>query len=89
MKNILIIHTGGTFGMNPMKPDKTLHPGELESIFDKYIPITPIKEMISPPKNQIEVITEVHPLKGRVKNNQSIMRYTTYIPVTNEIEAPK
>ena len=38
MKNILIIHTGGTFGMNPMKPDKTLQPGELESIFDKYIP---------------------------------------------------
>jgi L-asparaginase len=39
MKNILIIHTGGTFGMNPMKPDKTLHPGELESIFEKYLPM--------------------------------------------------
>lgn len=39
MKNILIIHTGGTFGMNPMKPDKTLQPGELESIFEKYLPM--------------------------------------------------
>ena len=39
MKNILIIHTGGTFGMNPMKPDKTLQPGQLESIFEKYLPI--------------------------------------------------
>ena len=38
MKNILIIHTGGTFGMNPMKPDKTLQPGELENIFEKYLP---------------------------------------------------
>jgi L-asparaginase len=38
MKNILIIHTGGTFGMNPMKPDKTLKPGELENIFEKYLP---------------------------------------------------
>ncbi len=38
MKNILIIHTGGTFGMNPMKPDKTLHPGELENIIEKYLP---------------------------------------------------
>jgi L-asparaginase len=39
MKNILIIHTGGTFGMNPMKPDKTLKPGELENIFEKYLPM--------------------------------------------------
>lgn len=38
MKNILVIHTGGTFGMNPMKPDKTLKPGELENIFEKYLP---------------------------------------------------
>lgn len=38
MKRILIIHTGGTFGMNPVKPGKTLRPGDLESMFEKYLP---------------------------------------------------
>jgi len=38
MKNILIIHTGGTFGMNPVRPGKTLQPGDLENAIEKYIP---------------------------------------------------
>jgi len=38
MKKILIIHTGGTFGMNPVKPGNTLHPGDLENVIEKYIP---------------------------------------------------
>ncbi len=38
MRKILIIHTGGTFGMNPIKPGKTLRPGDLENIIEKYLP---------------------------------------------------
>ncbi len=30
MKKILIIHTGGTFGMMPMEPDETLAPGNFQ-----------------------------------------------------------
>jgi L-asparaginase len=38
MKRVLIIHTGGTFGMTPAEPDKTLQPGKIERHLDEYIP---------------------------------------------------
>jgi L-asparaginase len=38
MKNVLIIHTGGTFGMTPIDPDKTLEPGNIERSLDQYVP---------------------------------------------------
>ncbi len=38
MKRVLIIHTGGTFGMTPMEPEKTLKPGNIEKQIDTYIP---------------------------------------------------
>jgi L-asparaginase len=38
MNRVLIIHTGGTFGMTPAEPDKTLKPGNLEKQIDTYIP---------------------------------------------------
>jgi L-asparaginase len=38
MKKILIIHTGGTFGMSPADPSKTLRPGNLESEIEKHLP---------------------------------------------------
>ncbi len=38
MKKILIIHTGGTFGMSPADPAKTLRPGNLEAAIEKHLP---------------------------------------------------
>ena len=38
MKCVLIIHTGGTFGMTPMEPEQTLKPGNIEEQIDVYIP---------------------------------------------------
>jgi L-asparaginase len=38
MKRILLIHTGGTFGMVPLKPDKTLAPGNLQNQLYEYVP---------------------------------------------------
>jgi L-asparaginase len=38
MKNVLIIHTGGTFGMTPVDPEKTLEPGNIEESLDQYVP---------------------------------------------------
>ncbi len=38
MKRVLIIHTGGTFGMTPMEPETTLQPGNIEKQIDTYIP---------------------------------------------------
>jgi len=38
MKRVLIIHTGGTFGMTPMEPATTLKPGNIEKQIDTYIP---------------------------------------------------
>lgn len=38
MKKVLIIHTGGTFGMTPILPGNTLHPGEIQNVIEKYIP---------------------------------------------------
>jgi len=38
MKNVLIIHTGGTFGMTPVDPEKTLEPGNIEKSLDKHVP---------------------------------------------------
>ena len=38
MKQVLVIHTGGTFGMTPVEPDKTLQPGKIERHLDEYIP---------------------------------------------------
>jgi L-asparaginase len=39
MKNILIIHTGGTFGMTPVLPSMTLRPGNLKADIEKYLPL--------------------------------------------------
>jgi L-asparaginase len=38
MKTILIIHTGGTFGMLPMKPSSTLAPGRVQEEITRYAP---------------------------------------------------
>ncbi len=38
MKRILLIHTGGTFGMVPLEPDKTLAPGNLQNQLYEYVP---------------------------------------------------
>ena len=39
------------------------------------MPMTPINEMIAPPRSQMDAITEVHPLKGCRKE----------YPINNEI----
>lgn len=38
MKNILIIHTGGTFGMMPMHPSRTLAPADIHDQISRYVP---------------------------------------------------
>ena len=38
MKKILILHTGGTFGMMPMEPDQILAPGNLQHELLKRVP---------------------------------------------------
>jgi len=38
MKNILLLHTGGTFGMSPIEPSKTLRPGNIQGDIEKYLP---------------------------------------------------
>ena len=38
MQKILIIHSGGTFGMTPIEPNKQLAPGNLQNQILKYIP---------------------------------------------------
>ena len=38
MKNILIIHTGGTFGMSPALPSMTLKPGNIRADIEKHLP---------------------------------------------------
>jgi L-asparaginase len=38
MKKILIIHTGGTFGMVPQKPSQTLAPNQVQESILKYVP---------------------------------------------------
>lgn len=38
MKKILILHTGGTFGMVPMEPDQALTPGNLQQELEKHVP---------------------------------------------------
>lgn len=38
MKRILIIHTGGTFGMMPMKPSKTLTTGDIKDQIFRFVP---------------------------------------------------
>jgi L-asparaginase len=38
MKRVLIIHTGGTFGMTPAEPTTTLKPGKIDKQIDTYIP---------------------------------------------------
>ena len=38
MKRILIIHTGGTFGMIPMAPENTLQPGRIEQDIASHLP---------------------------------------------------
>jgi L-asparaginase len=38
MKKILIIHTGGTFGMMPMHPSKTLAPSDIHEQIMNYVP---------------------------------------------------
>ncbi|KAA3617213.1 MAG: asparaginase [Calditrichaeota bacterium] len=38
MKKILVLHTGGTFGMMPMEPDQTLTPGNLQHELLERVP---------------------------------------------------
>lgn len=38
MKNILILHTGGTFGMRPMEPNQVLAPSNLQEELMKHLP---------------------------------------------------
>lgn len=38
MKKILLLHTGGTFGMIPMEPDQVLTPGNLLQELQQYVP---------------------------------------------------
>ncbi len=38
MKKILVLHTGGTFGMMPMEPDQILAPGNLQHELLKRVP---------------------------------------------------
>ena len=38
MQKILIIHTGGTFGMTPIEPNQQLAPGNIQDQILKYIP---------------------------------------------------
>lgn len=38
MKKLLIIHTGGTFGMLPMEPTKTLAPADIQKHILTYLP---------------------------------------------------
>ncbi|TFG97101.1 MAG: asparaginase, partial [Calditrichales bacterium] len=38
MKKILVIHTGGTFGMTPAEPDQTLKPGNIEKDLNENLP---------------------------------------------------
>ena len=38
MKKILLIHTGGTFGMKPVEPDDTLAPGNFQSEILSFVP---------------------------------------------------
>ena len=39
MKNILLIHTGGTFGMSPVLPSMTLKPGNIRTDIEKHLPM--------------------------------------------------
>jgi L-asparaginase len=38
MKRILLIHTGGTFGMIPIEPSRTLAPGDVRDQISRYLP---------------------------------------------------
>lgn len=38
MKKILLIHTGGTFGMVPVEPEQTLAPGNLQNQLQQHVP---------------------------------------------------
>ena len=38
LKNILLIHTGGTFGMMPTEPTKVLAPADIRHLILKYLP---------------------------------------------------
>ena len=38
MKKILLLHTGGTFGMVPMEPDQVLTLGNLQTELKTYVP---------------------------------------------------
>ncbi len=38
MKKVLIIHTGGTFGMTPADPGKILQPGKIEESLGEFVP---------------------------------------------------
>ena len=38
MKRILVIHTGGTFGMVPMEPSRTLAPGDIQDQLLAHVP---------------------------------------------------
>ncbi len=38
MKKLLILHTGGTFGMVPVEPDQTLAPNQMQERITQYVP---------------------------------------------------
>jgi L-asparaginase len=38
MKRLLLLHTGGTFGMSPIEPHKTLQPGNIQDDIETYLP---------------------------------------------------
>jgi L-asparaginase len=38
MKKILLIHTGGTFGMMPLQPSQALAPADIQELIVKYLP---------------------------------------------------
>jgi L-asparaginase len=38
MKNILLIHTGGTFGMSPVLPSMALKPGNIRADIEEHLP---------------------------------------------------
>ncbi|MCK5453384.1 MAG: asparaginase [Calditrichia bacterium] len=38
MKKILLIHTGGTFGMMPLQPSQALAPADIQELILKYLP---------------------------------------------------
>ncbi len=76
MKKILIIHTGGTFGMMPMEPDETLAPGNFQHELLTRVPeiskIAEIKVEIAFNEDSSDLsIKEWESLAKRIDNRMS------------------